>query len=61
MKPSPDLVKCDEHMESVMNKFEVTGEWNLPVVNNEGVYMGFVSKSKIFSSYREQLKQVSHD
>ena len=61
MKPAPDLVKCDEHMESVMNKFEVTGEWNLPVVNNEGVYMGFVSKSKIFSSYREQLKQVSHD
>ena len=50
-----------EKMESVMNKFEFTGAWNLPVVDETGKYLGFVSKSKIFSAYREQLQQVSHD
>lgn len=61
MKQPLDYVNSEEHMESVMSKFEVTGAWNLPVVDKDGIYMGFVSKSKIFSSYREQLKQVSHD
>lgn len=51
----------DEHMESVMEKFEKSAVWNLPVVDSDGMYQGFISKSKIFSSYREQLQQVSHD
>ena len=44
-----------------MMKFEKTGAWNLPVVEKDRTYVGFVSKSKIFSAYRDQLKQVSHD
>lgn len=61
MKQAPDYVYSKEKMESVMSKFEMTGAWNLPVVDEKGIYMGFVSKSKIFSAYREQLQQVSHD
>lgn len=61
MKQVPEFVYCKEKMESVMNKFEFTGAWNLPVVDETGNYLGFVSKSKIFSAYREQLQQVSHD
>jgi CIC family chloride channel protein len=61
MKNAPAMVYYDEKMESVMNKFEVTQAWNLPVVDRNNKYLGFVSKSKIFSSYREQLQQVSHD
>lgn len=61
MKPVPEFVYCKEKMESVMNKFEFSGAWNLPVVDETGHYLGFVSKSKIFSAYREQLQQVSHD
>lgn len=61
MRPAPDVVCCHEKMDSVMKKFEVTGAWNLPVTDENGYYMGFVSKSKIFSAYREQLQQVSHD
>ena len=56
-----DSVLVSESMESVMDKFETTGAWNLPVLDKNGIYLGFVSKSKIFSSYREQLQQVSHD
>ena len=61
MKSAPAYVYVDEKMDSVMKKFETTGAWNLPVIQADRTYVGFVSKSKIFSSYREQLKQVSHD
>lgn len=61
MKSAPAYVYVDEKMDSVMRKFEQTGAWNLPVVDSQRTYVGFVSKSKIFSAYREQLKQVSHD
>lgn len=48
-------------MESVMKTFDDTGAWNLPVVDEEGHYLGFVSKSKIFNSYRQVLKHYSYD
>ena len=38
-----------------MKKFDDTKAWNLPVINEEGKYKGFVSKSKIFNSYRQVL------
>jgi CIC family chloride channel protein len=61
MKSAPAYVYIDEKMDSVMKKFEQTEAWNLPVIEQDRTYIGFVSKSKIFSAYREQLKQVSHD
>jgi len=61
MKSAPAYVYVNERMDMVMTKFEQTGAWNLPVVTDDRTYVGFISKSKIFSSYREQLKQVSHD
>lgn len=61
LKAAPAVVYNNEKMESVMEKFEITGAWNLPVVDEGGKYVGFISKSKIFSSYREQLQQVSHE
>ena len=61
MKSAPAYVYVDEKMDSVMKKFETTGAWNLPVIEHDRTYLGFVSKSKIFSAYRNQLKQVSHD
>jgi CIC family chloride channel protein len=61
MKSSPAFVYLDEKMESVMEKFESTQAWNLPVLDDENKYLGFVSKSMIFSSYRDQLKAVSDE
>ncbi len=61
MKDYPAAVYGDDKMDVVMKKFEKTGAWNLPVISKDGVYMGFVSKSKIFSAYRDQLQQVSHE
>ena len=50
-----------ESMEKVMNIFDTTGAWNLPVVDENGRYIGFVSKSKIFNSYRRVLRHYSED
>ena len=61
MKSTPAYVYEDEKMDSVMKKFEKTDAWNLPVVDHYRTYIGFVSKSKIFSAYRNQLREVSHD
>ncbi len=60
MVAAPEYISTDEPMERVMNKFESTGAWNLPVIDN-GKYFGFVSKSKIFSAYREVLLQFSDE
>ncbi|MFA7034158.1 MAG: CBS domain-containing protein, partial [Bacteroidales bacterium] len=57
MKSAPAFIYADEKMDSVMHKFEYTNAWNLPVVDDENKYLGFVSKSNIFSSYREQIQQ----
>lgn len=61
MKSSPATVLISDRMDSVMEKFDKTKAWNLPVLDEDGRYVGFVSKSKIFSSYRKRLQEVSAD
>ena len=61
MQSAPDFLAPDEPMDSVMRKFEKTGAWNLPVVGPERQYLGFLSKSKIFSAYRSELRDFSQD
>jgi CIC family chloride channel protein len=49
----------NEKMESVMRKFEMSGAWNLPVLNKKGTYIGYVSRSRLFNAYRSWLKETS--
>jgi CIC family chloride channel protein len=56
----PAFIESNETMDRVMRKFEETGAWNLPVVE-DGHYLGFVSKSKIFSVYRRVLIHFSDE
>lgn len=58
MVSPPSVVDVNDSMDKVMKKFNQTEAWNLPVLK-EGKYLGFVSKSKIFNSYRELLQEVS--
>ena len=60
MSSPPAQIEVGTPMEKVMKTFDETKAWNLPVVEN-GKYVGFVSKSKIFNSYRELLKHYSYD
>lgn len=57
----PATIGVDLPMEKVMQIFEDTGAWNLPVVDVEKRYLGFVSKSKIFNSYRHVLVHFSDE
>lgn len=55
MVSAPAKIYTNMPMEQIMRTFDDTKAWNLPVVDEEGHYIGFMSKSKIFNSYREVL------
>jgi len=55
------ILRFDQTMDKVMETFEDTGAWNLPVVDADRRYLGFVSKSKIFNSYRHVLVHFSEE
>ena len=56
----PSYVDKKENIESVLEAFRNTGAWNLPVLD-KGYYVGFISKSRIFSTYRELLVEFSEE
>jgi len=58
MRKPPAIISSDEDMDSVMRKFDETGAWNLPVLEN-GHYIGFLTKSSVLSNYRTKLKSTS--
>ncbi len=60
MSMPPARIEINQPMEEVMRIFDKTNAWNLPVVDN-GKYIGFVSKSKIFNSYRRVLRHYCDD
>ncbi|WP_294594740.1 chloride channel protein [uncultured Rikenella sp.] len=61
MSQPPERIHPDEPIRSVMEKFEQTRVWNLPVVDETGHYLGFLSKSKLLTAYREQLAHMSDE
>lgn len=55
MKNPPAVILLEQDRTTdVMKKFQDTGSWNLPVLSN-GIYHGFVSKSKLLTAYRRKL------
>ena len=61
MTSAPARLSDTDSMEQVMRTFDDTKAWNLPVVDIEGRYLGFVSKSKIFNAYRQVLVNFSDE
>ena len=61
MTTPPARINIDDSMETVMKKFDDTKAWNLPVVDGEGKYKGFLSKSRILNSYRQMLVDYSEE
>jgi CIC family chloride channel protein len=56
----PSYIDIRENIETVMEVFRKTGAWNLPVLDN-GYYVGFISKSRIYSTYRDLLIEFSQE
>ena len=60
METPPEYIFYGEKMDTVMNKFEKTGAWRLPVVDRDTrKYLGFISKSRLLMAYRTELKEIS--
>ena len=60
MQTPPAIIDRNDTMGKVLETFEETGSWNLPVTY-QNKYVGFISRSKIFTSYRNLLKEFSDD
>lgn len=59
MQRAPEIIDLkQDRMKEIMKKFNDTDAWNLPVVEN-GMYIGFVSKSKLLTAYRQKLIEVT--
>ncbi|MDR0865767.1 MAG: chloride channel protein [Candidatus Symbiothrix sp.] len=57
MVSAPAKINITLPMDKIMQLFEDTKAWNLPVIDDDGHYLGFISKSKIFNAYREVLQE----
>ena len=60
MRAPLGVLSTHNTMEEVTAIFKDTGAWNLPVLK-KGKYVGYISKSKLFSVYRRRLLEVSED
>ncbi len=54
------VIQSTDQMEVVARIFTESQRYNIPVLQN-GKYLGFVSRARVFSSYREMLKHFSDD
>ncbi len=57
MKKPAAVLEEGQDMHTVMEKFDITHSWYLPVLNKERKFIGFISKTKLFDKYREILSQ----
>jgi len=55
MKKPVAILQQDQDMHIVMEKFDITQSWYLPVLDKERKFIGFISKTKLFNKYREIL------
>ena len=54
------LIHPEDSMEAVVKKFQVSGKYNIPVIEN-GKYLGYISRANVFSTYRKTLSEISED
>jgi len=57
MKKPAAILSENQDMNTVMEKFDITQNWYLPVLDKEKKFIGFISKTKLFNKYREILAQ----
>jgi len=59
MQTAPEIIDLGkDNTKDIMRKFQESDAWNLPVIENE-MYVGFISKSKLLTAYRQKLIEVT--
>ena len=61
MTPCSVRLSTNDPMEVVMAAFDRTKAWTLPVVDNEGIFVGFIRRSHVFAMYRTMLHDLSEE
>ncbi len=61
MKKPETLLSVQDSMDVVVATFDKTRAWTLPVVDKEGVFVGFIRKSTVLAAYRQLLADFSTD
>lgn len=58
--PEPVVYDTDTS-EEIIRKFKVSGNFNLPVITRDRRYLGFLSKAKMLSAYKDVVAEESED
>ena len=61
MAPSNVRLSTNDPMDVVMAAFDRTKAWTLPVVDNEGIFVGFIRRSHVFAMYRTMMQDLSEE
>lgn len=60
MRAPAAFIHPDDKPREILQIFDNTGTWSLPVVDQQNIFLGFISKSSILMSYRQLLKGYSN-
>ena len=55
------FISPKDSMDEVAEKFHECGRFNLAVIDENGKYVGFISRARVFSAYRKMVSNFSHD
>lgn len=61
MQQPQTVLRTDDSMQVIMDKFARCDAGTLPVLNAEGVFVGFVSRTRLYASYRQVTKDFSEE
>ena len=61
MKPAPAHLTQNDSMDVIVSVFDRTKAWTLPVTDSQGVFQGFIRRSRVYTVYRQLLADLSED
>ena len=61
MSPYAARLKVGDPMDIVMAAFDRTSAWTLPVVDDQGIFIGFIRRSHVFALYRTMSQDLSEE
>ncbi len=54
-------INPEESMENVVKKFRSSGYYNMPVLEEDGTYVGFISRANLYTNYKDIIEEISED
>lgn len=61
MQQPEKILYTEDSMETIMDKFAQCDAGTLPVLDADGLFVGFVSRTRLYASYRQVMKDFSEE